>query len=308
MRFKGLDLNLLVALDALLTQENLTTAARSINLSQPAMSAAIARLRIYFGDELFTMRGRQLVPTPRALALATPVRDALAHINLNIISTKGFNPPASQRRYKVITSDFMTMIFVRKVIDRIQREAPGVSLELLPPADGPDELLRRAEVDFIIYPEVFMSNAHPRLPLFDDRLVCVSCPTNENLPESLTLHRYLSLGHVAARFARSLRPQFEERLLTEHGLSIRIEISVPGFSMIPAMLRGTPRIAYMPSMLVRHYGEKPALRVIKPPIPLLSFTEAVQWPHLHNCDPGSIWMRKIFLQEASLIASNAPQA
>lgn len=74
MRFKGLDLNLLVAFDALVTQGNLTSAARSINLSQPAMSAAVARLRTYFRDELFTMKGRKLVPTPRAEALAAPVR------------------------------------------------------------------------------------------------------------------------------------------------------------------------------------------------------------------------------------------
>ncbi|SEP38403.1 regulatory helix-turn-helix protein, lysR family, partial [Rhizobium tibeticum] len=65
MRFKGLDLNLLVALDALMTKRSVTAAARSINLSQPAMSAAIARLRTYFGDELFSMQGRELVPTPR---------------------------------------------------------------------------------------------------------------------------------------------------------------------------------------------------------------------------------------------------
>ncbi|TCK31889.1 regulatory helix-turn-helix LysR family protein [Paraburkholderia sp. BL8N3] len=86
MRFKGLDLNLLVALDALMTERNLTAAARSINLSQPAMSAAVARLRAYFCDELFTMRGRELVPTPRAEGLAAPIREALVHIQLSVIS------------------------------------------------------------------------------------------------------------------------------------------------------------------------------------------------------------------------------
>ncbi|MFK0693117.1 LysR family transcriptional regulator, partial [Mesorhizobium sp. IMUNJ 23033] len=114
MRFKGLDLNLLVVLDALLSERGLTAAARRINLSQPAMSAAVARLRDFFHDELFSMSGRERILTPRAEALAPAVRDALLHIQCSIISWDPFNPAQSDRRFRIIVSDFVTLVFFEK--------------------------------------------------------------------------------------------------------------------------------------------------------------------------------------------------
>jgi len=199
MRFKGLDLNLLVALDALMTERNLTAAARKINLSQPAMSAAVARLRSYFRDELFGMRGRELVPTSRAEGLAAPVREALMHIELSIMARDVFDPARSNRRFRIGLSDFVTVVFFRNVVERVAREAPAVSFELVALTDEHDELLRRGEVDFVILPELFMSSAHPRAALFEERLVCVGCCTNSHLLPRLTFDRYMSMGHVAVK-------------------------------------------------------------------------------------------------------------
>lgn len=302
MRFNGLDLNLLVAFDALMTEPNLTAAARRINLSQPAMSAAVARLRTYFHDELFTMMGRKLVPTPRAEALAAPIREALSHIQLSIISPDGFKPAESNRRFRIILSDFMMTVFLRKVVDRVALEAPAVSFDLLPPEEDPDQLLRRGEIDFLVCPELFMSRTHPKMPLFDERCVYVGCRFNKQLNKPLTLERYLSIGQVAAKFGRTIRPSYDEWLLLEHDLKIRIEVAVPGFSLIPPLLLGTDRIATMPSRMFKHFENTMPLRTIQAPLPVFAFTETVQWPALHNADPASIWMRSIFLQEASRIA------
>ncbi|WP_050421316.1 transcriptional regulator NodD1 [Bradyrhizobium tropiciagri] len=303
MRFKGLDLNLLVALDALMTERNLTAAARKINLSQPAMSAAIARLRTYFGDELFTMRGRELVPTPGAETLAGPVREALLHIQISIISRDSFDPAQSSRRFRVILSDFMTIVFFRRIMDRIAQEAPAVRFELLPFSDEPDELLRRGEVDFLILPELFMSSAHPKATLFDETLVCVGCRTNKQLSRQLTFEKYLSMGHVTAKFGRALRPNLEEWFLLEHGLKRRIEVVVQGFSLIPPIILDTRRIGTMPLRLARHFEKRMPVRIVAPPLPLPTFTEALQWPAFHNTDAASVWMRRILLEEASNIAS-----
>ncbi|QHO77767.1 LysR family transcriptional regulator [Bradyrhizobium sp. CCBAU 051011] len=299
MRFKGLDLNLLVALDALMTERNLTAAARGIKLSQPAMSAAVARLRAYFRDDLFTMRGRELVPTARAEGLAAPIREALLHIQLSIISQDVFNPSKSDRRFRILLSDFMTIVFFRKVVDRVAREAPAVSFELLPLADATDELLRRGEVDFLILPELFMSNAHPKATLFEDRLVCVGCRSNKQLPPQLTFERYMSMGHVAVKFGLTRKPSIEEWFLLEHGLNRRIEVVVQSFGMIPPVLLDTGRIGMMPSRLVKHFENTMPLQTIELSRSLPAFTEAVQWPTFHNSDPASIWLREILLEEAS---------
>ncbi|WP_028002391.1 LysR family transcriptional regulator [Sinorhizobium arboris] len=307
MRFKGLDLNLLVAFDALTTKRSVTEAARSITLSQPAMSSALARLRAFFGDELFTMRGRELIPTPRAEALAPAVRDALSHIQFSIISWDIFNPAISQRRFRIILSDFMTHIFFEKVVERVAREAPAVGFELLSPDDDPDELLRRGEIDFLIVPELFMSNVYPQATLFDETLVCVGCPTNQQLSQQLSFERYMSMGHVVAKFGSALAPSIEESLLLRHVIEKRIEVVAPAFSLIPPLLSGTNRIATIPLRLARHFAKTMPLRIVELPLPVSAFTMAVQWPALHDRDQASIWMREILLQEAARIAaSNKP--
>ncbi|MEX3790955.1 LysR family transcriptional regulator [Paraburkholderia sp. BR14374] len=298
MRFKGLDLNLLVALDALMTQRNLTAAAQSVNLSQPAMSAAVARLRDYFGDDLFVLRGREFVPTARATELAGPVREALSHIQLSIISRDVFRPDKSNRRFRVCLSDFMTLVYFQNVIERVSREAPSVGFELLFPDDDPGELLRRGDADFLILPELLLADAHPKAPLFEEKLVCVGCPTNKQLSRRLPLEKYMSMGHVTVRFGRARRPSIEEFFLLDLGLKRREEVIVPTFDLIPRVLLHTNRIATIPLRLAKYFAEVAPLRIVDVPLPLSCFTEAIQWPSLHNGDPASIWMRELLLEEA----------
>ncbi|WP_439373326.1 LysR family transcriptional regulator [Bradyrhizobium sp. DASA03120] len=302
MRFRGLDLNLLVALDALMTERNLTAAARSINLSQPAMSAAVGRLRSYFRDELFTMRGRELIPTPRAEALAAPTREALLHIQFSIISRNTFKPTDSTRRFKICVSDFATIVLLRSVVERVAREAPGIRFEFMPHADPFDQPLERAEIDFLIVPEVYMSDTHPKAVLFEETVVCVGCRSNKQLSRQLTFERYMSMGHVAVKFGRSRVPSIDDWYMKEHGLKRRVEVVVQSFGMIPHMLVGTNRIATMPLTLVKYFAKTMPLRINRLPLPLPGFTEAVQWPLVHNTDPASIWMREVLLQEAARLA------
>src|SRR6185437_13340218 len=106
MRFEGLDLNLLIALDAILEERSVVGASRRLHLSQPAMSGAIGRLRAYFNDEIFTISQRKLVPTPLALSLERPTRDVLLRIRANLIATPEFDPATSTRHFRLIVSDY----------------------------------------------------------------------------------------------------------------------------------------------------------------------------------------------------------
>ncbi|AIC29855.1 MULTISPECIES: LysR family transcriptional regulator [Rhizobium] len=304
MRFKGLDLNLLVALDALMTERNLTAAARRINLSQPAMSAAVARLRTYFRDDLFTMNGRELVLSPRAEGLALAVREALLQIQLSIITWEPFNPAQSDRCFRIILSDYVTLVFFEKIIERAAREAPAVSFEFRPPADDNEDLLRRGDVDLLILPEIFMSDAFPRSRLFDDVHVCVGCGSNKQLSEPLTFDRYMSMGHVVVGFGDTLRLGIEERYLLGHSCKRRIDVVVHGYSLIPPMLSETERIGTIPLRLAQHFAKTIPLQIVELPLPQhLPFTEAVQWPALHTSDPASLWIRELLVEEASRMVS-----
>ena len=299
MRFQGLDLNLLVVLDALLIEHNLTAAARSLNLSQPATSAALARLRDYFQDEIFIMQGRRMVPTALGKALAAPTRETLMHIKRTLATRDVFDPSTAERRFRVVISDFMTIIFFARVVETARRIAPRVSFELLPFGDQPDELLRIGEIDFLIFPELYLSEDYPRIPLFEEHLVCVACRSNLEIGESIGFDEYMAMGHVAAQFGRSRAPAIEEWLLLQHGLRRRVEVAVQSFSMIPYLVAGSNRIATMHSRLAAHFAQTLPLRIVPLLLPLPKFTEALQWPALHDNDPASLWLRKLILAEAA---------
>lgn len=298
MRFEGLDLNLLVVLDALLTENNQTAAARRINLSQPAMSAALSRLREYFDDDILTLHGRRLVPTTLGEALAEPTREALQYIKMTLTARDAFDPATSDKRFRIVLSDFMAIVFFTRVVDRVKLIAPGITFEFLPFGDQPDELLKRGEIDFLIFPELYLSESYPRAPLFDEHLVCVACKSNKRISDAITLDQYRTMGHVAAQFGPSREPAIEERLIFQHGLKRHIEVAVQSFSVIPHLVTGTQRIATMHSRLAHYYSRLLPLRILPMPLPLPSFTEALQWPPLHQKDPASIWLRELILVEA----------
>jgi len=299
MRFQGLDLNLLVALDALLTTRNQTMAARSLNLSQPAMSAALARLRDYFRDDILVLQGRRLVPTTLGDALLAPTREALQYIKMTLVAREAFDPATTKKQFRIVLSDFITIVFFARIIDKVRKIAPHITFELLPFSDQPDELLKRGEIDFLIFPDLYLSDAYPRTRLFDETLVCVACRTNKWIGKSITLHQYKTMGHVSAQFGARREPAIEERLLFQHGLKRNIEVAVQSFSMIPHLVIGTHRIATMHSRLAHHYARMLPLRILPLPLKLGSFTEALQWPPLHQKDPASIWMRNLILAEAT---------
>ena len=168
MRFEGLDLNLLVALDAILEERSVMAASRRLHLSQPAMSAAIGRLRQYFNDEIFTISQRKLVPTPLAQSLEQPTRDILLRIRANLISPPKFDPASSERRFRLVVSDYASIVLMHAVMKRVYRDAPGVCLEILPFSDRVDDQLQRGEVDFVVVPASNLIEGHPSQHLFAD--------------------------------------------------------------------------------------------------------------------------------------------
>lgn len=181
----------------------------------------------------------------------------------------------------------------------VQKVAPRITFELIPFDDQPDEPLRRGEVDFLIFPEIYMSDAHPRIRLFEETLVCVACRDNKEWINNQNFSRYMSAGHVAAQFGRTRKPSIEEWLLLQHGLKRRIEVAVQSFSMIPYLVMGSQRIATMHARLAQYFARSMPLTISPLPMPLPKVIEALQWPALHHKDPASIWLRNLIQAEAT---------
>ena len=133
MRFDRLDLNLLVAFDVLGHEQNVSAAARTLNLSQSAVSGALNRLRDYFGDELLVPSGRRMILTPKAQQLVEPVRQALLMIRSNITTPANFDPASTERRFVIVASDYAYNVFLAEALKVAGREAPGASFDVIPP-------------------------------------------------------------------------------------------------------------------------------------------------------------------------------
>jgi LysR family nod box-dependent transcriptional activator len=303
MRFHQLDLNLLVALDALLTERNITLAGRKVHLSQSGMSSGLARLREYFGDELLVLIGKKMVPTPLGESLAGPVRRILIDIQATIDSKPGFDPQTSTRRFTIMMSDYAASVLMTGVARRAAEFAPGISFELLSNnVPSPGDILDRGEVDLLIIPEDILPDTHPKDRLFEDDYVCMAWSGNSDLGEAISLQQYLQMGHVVLQFSRGRVPAIDEWFLSQAGHERRIEVIAMNFNMLPQFIVGTRRIATVQRRMAHYFRAMMPLRILEPPLALPSLIEAAYWNRAFDRDPGIAWLRGI-LQEAAVSVS-----
>lgn len=298
MRHNKLDLNLLVALDALLVEASVSRAAKRINLSQSAMSGALARLREYFGDELFTQIGRKLVRTPLADSLAGPVRDILMRVDATVSANPVFDPAASNRRFSIIASDYMMTVLINKVLASAYREAPTITFQLFS-ADRALEMIERGEADLLMIPQHFALPDHPTEPAFEDSYSCVVWQHNTELGDTLSLDQYLAMGHVASVFGPNRMPTIEEWFLKKFGVSRKVEVVTYNLTSLPLLVIGTNRIATVHTRLARLYAQHLPVRLLAAPVELPKLQVAMQWHRYKSHDPGLAWLRRLVREIAA---------
>ena len=300
MHFRGLDLNLLVALDALIAERSISRTGEKIHLSQPAASGALARLREFFKDDLLVPVGRKMVLTPLAEELAQPVRQLLAQAESIIHRSPNFCAETSQRIFRLVMSDYVATILMSRVLPEIQRRAPGITVEVLVPSNRSDRL-ERGEADLMIMPKQYLSENHPSEPLFSDDFVCVAWSGNRELGgRSMSMRNYLRLGHVVVRFGEQQQvPAFEEKFMEHFSETRRIEVVTTGFTLVPRLVVGTTRIATIHRRLARFYAKQLPLKIMKPPVEIPPVIESMQWHTIRDADPGLKWLRRILRSAAA---------
>jgi LysR family transcriptional regulator, nod-box dependent transcriptional activator len=298
MHFKGLDLNLLVVLDALLSEKNTTKAGQRIYLSQPATSGALARLREFFGDPLLVQSGQKMVLTPLAEGLVNPVRDLLKEAEGIISLNADFKPESSSRSFRLNMSDYSAAVVMTKVMEMIRKIAPGVHIEITSLQDDVAESLERGDLDFLIVPNEFMSPLHPGEDLFEDSYVVVAWTGNQAVKKSISIDQYLSSNHVIPRFGRAQNKTSDEIYLSRAGYTRKVEVIVPSFSLLPGFVIGTSLLATMHERHARFHARFLPLKVLPMPIELPRFTAKIQWHRYHDHDPGTKWLHDLIKEAA----------
>jgi DNA-binding transcriptional LysR family regulator len=303
MRFKKLDLNLLVALDALLTEKNVTRAGERVFLSQSTMSNALSRLRQYFDDDLLVQVGGRMELTPRAALLHDAVRDVLVRIDTTIAAKPAFDPTESEREFTLFVSDYSMEVLIPGMLALASEQRSRVRFNLQPQVSQPHRHLERGEADLLIIPTAFCSPDHPLDLLFEDHFVCVVWQGSALAQGELTQERYLKARHVAMRPPGGGQPVFDTWLAGEHGLSREIGLATYSFSAIPHLVVGTDLIGTVHRRLAVHLRPLLPLEIRPVPLPMHAFSQAMQWHKYLTRDPGLIWLRGLLKETASRMGS-----
>jgi len=295
-----LDLNLLLTLGALLEDRNLTRAGERIGLSQPAMSAALARLRRHFGDDLLEREGRGYRLTVLGEQLLPTVREALRQLETTMQRSPRFDPAESDREFSIAASDYAVSILADPLLRLVKAAAPRIRLHLhsLPP-DVSTSGQALAMNDLLIGPVGFDFPGRRR-ELFRDRFVCVVDPRTADVSVadgSLSLADLARLPHAAPTFAPGTHTPVE-RVLDELGVTPRVAVTVFGWLSLPFVLAGTGMVALMPERMAKLAIRSTRLAILEPPFGLVELVEAAYWHPSRTDDPAVRWLLGT-LQEAA---------
>lgn len=290
MRFKGLDLNLLAALDILIEERSVSRAADRLHMSQPAMSAALRRLRDYFNDPILASHGKKMIPTPHALRLRGMVSELLTAVEQMISVSTRFDPATSRRRFRIGTSDYLSIVVFTKLVPRLQVVAPNITLELVQPSDRMAAALDQGDLDLVISPAEHTAPDHPTELLFEERHVVAGWSGNPAFATPMTEEVFFAAGHVVVEIGRLRPTSFAETLLRDHGKQRTIEVMVSSFAVAPEMLINTNRLAVMHERLAQAYSSRLPLSYAELPFDFPVMREMLQYHTTRADDPGLRWL------------------
>jgi len=298
MRFGRLDLNLLVALDALLTERSVSLAADRLCLSQSATSSALGRLREYFGDDLLVLKGRSMILTARAEELIDPVRSVLEQIRTTVAVAPPFEPATADRVIRIMASDYSTEVLLAKLMADLAIEAPSVRFEIHPMHDSPIEAIERGYIDLLLTIDYAISSDHPSQLLFEDDYVVVGDRENPAMAQPMTRELYFALGHVTARFGKARVPAFEDWFVRRQKQQRRIEVVAPTFLSLPGLIVGTKRVATMHRRMAEVFVRSLPLVMREIPFSIPPIRETIQWNIANNNDRALRWLVERLLAAA----------
>jgi LysR family nod box-dependent transcriptional activator len=307
MQLNRFDLNLLIALDALLQEKNVTRAAERLYLSQPAMSAALRKLREYFKDPLLVRTGREMNLTPRALSLIEPVREALLRVQATLGTQATFDVATVTRSFTVMVTDHVVPRVMPRVLAQIMREAPGVTCQVEKLSHTALSQLEYGDVDLCLLidnPRVFGLQEYPETLRTTDlapvRWVCAVWRDHPTVGDELTEEQFMSLPHLIARPPGDTDRALDmARKLSRAPLDVRG--SVPGFMELPFMLVGTPLIATLPEAVAKQFASFLPIKFFAPPRPHADSREILLWHKRNESDAGHAWLRSLFTAAARQI-------
>lgn len=292
VNIESLDLNLLIALKALLDEQHVSRAADKIGLSQPAMSRALGRLRVMFKDPLLVKGARGMTLTARASGLHQPLQSILNEIS-HLITDPTVEPAQMQGEVLIATRDYEMVAILPDIIKKITSEAPKLTLRVVP-LEGDDlSPLEQHEVDFVLSGTEKQSAILHRATVLKDNFIAVLASTNPAAKEELSMERYLELKHCAVSFADSKTGRIDATL-AEMGKQRNVIVKVPHFLAASFVVAESDLIATLPRKLGMQLATQAQFTARELPFKAPSFPIYLYWHVRNQSNPMHNWLRKMF--------------
>lgn len=307
MNLAQIDLNLLVSLDALLAERHVTRAAERVGLSQPAMSSALARLRVMFGDELLVRVGREYQATALAHDLEEPLHQLLQLAEETVRRRPSFDPSSDQRVFTIVASDYSAYLALHPLLELVSREAPGVVIQTRRAAT-PE--LERAEADLKLglWPSPDANDADlPHEVLFRDRWVCAVWSGNTLVRDRIDLDAYLKLPHLVYGNGITEVRGMADRAVRDLRVERHVQGTVDSFFLLPFFLGGTNMVAFIHERLGRKLAQTADIRLVEPTFRTPPVAEAMFWYTRNSSDPAHRWLREKLREISAALGSSASE-
>ena len=298
MKLSDIDVNLLVVLDAIISERSVTGAGRRIGLSQPATSASLRRLRALFGDPLLERVGPHWRLTTFARELAEPLQESIAALDATLNRRFVFDPTQSERRFGVAAADDVGCVLLKPLLEALEHSAPRVKVLIVGPDAETRSRLMKRQLDLSIVPDGFRSRGFLTETLYTDSWVVAAWSGNPKLGRRLTREQLLELGHMTVA-TRPYAFTILDRALGALAQKLDVQVVAESFTALALLLRGSQRIALIPGRLATALQASADLRILPAPLPLNELVFAMAWPALYARDQGHAWFRKQIAEAAS---------
>ena len=287
------ELNLLMVLDAIMTERSITRAAHRLSMTQPAVSNAVSRMRVVWKDELFVKNGRNIQPTLHAQNLWNKVREPLTSLT-EAVDPKSFNPATAKRTFRVAVNDIVVDMAWAELRCTIEKEAPGINIHAVPyTIVNTDQVLEDAEVDMVIGVTGVISNTFRAEFLFSPIYICIMNHDHQLAKADLSLQEFAAADHLLVSLSGDITG-YTDQVLLQHGLSRRVAVTVNHFSSVANLIQRSNLICVIPISAVAEEIIAGDIAATMPPIEIMPQQISAIWHKRQDRDQGLIWLREHF--------------
>lgn len=271
--------------------QSVSKAAQRLQMAQASASIALNKLRLHFGDALFTRTSRGMEPTPRAISIYPELHEALIRIRRAQGAAAPFSPSDTRREFHICMTDISEIVLLPALVNHLQHAAPLVSLDTEKISSGSRQRLEAGEVDIAVGFTPNLEAGFYQQALFEQDFVCLASANHPRARGKIDRRTFCREGHLVVSTSGTGHA-IVDKVLAREGIERRVVLRVPSFLGVAQIVADTELLVIVPRMLGEKLASQARVQVLRPPVPLPSYKVKQHWHQRFNAEAGNVWLRK----------------